>query len=141
MAFELSRLIMNLLKHTKPIEAEFDALRREIRSNNISFQKKVDQLQQSNIETERSLSNSLNTSINTVIADQQVINDTLSDQIQTIIATPDDPPPTEYYVPITGAFIIGDGLTEGDWKIIVDGTKLQFQRLESSVWTVKGEFA
>lgn len=124
---------MNLLKHTKPIEAEFDALRREIRSNNISFQKKVDQLSKENILTENSLNNT--------IATQQVINNTLSDQIQTIIATPDDPPPTEYYVPITGAFIIGDGLTEGDWKIVVDGTKLQFQRLESSVWTVKGEFS
>ena len=133
MAFELSRLIMNLLKHTKPIEAEFDALRREIRSNNISFQKKVEQLSKENISTENSLNNTIST--------QKVINSTLSDQIQTIIATPDDPPPTEYYVPITGAFIIGDGLTEGDWKIVVDGTKLQFQRLESSVWTVKGEFA
>lgn len=124
---------MNLLKHTKPIEAEFDALRREIRSNNISFQKKVDQLSKENISTENSLNNT--------IAAQQVVNSTLSDQIQTIIATPDDPPPTEYYVPITGSYIFGDGLTEGDWKIVVNGTKLQFQRLESGVWTTKGEFS
>lgn len=131
---------MNLLKHTKPIEAEFDALRREIRSNNISFQKKVDQLQQSNIETERSLSNSLNTSINTVIADQQVINDTLSDQIQTIIATPDDPPPTNYYVPADGAYYLGDGTTEGDWRIIRNGNDLEMQRLESGIWQMKARF-
>jgi len=128
MGFELSRLIMNLLKHTKPIEAEFDALRREIRSNNISFQKKVDQLSKENISTENSLNNTIVT--------QQAINSALSDQIQTIIATPDDPPPTNYYVPADGAYYLGDGTTEGDWRIIRNGNDLEIQRLESGIWNM-----
>lgn len=35
------------------------------------------------------------------------------------------------------AFVIGDGTTEGDWRIIRDGNNLVHQRLESSTWVTK----
>ena len=119
---------MNLLKHTKPIEAEFDALRREIRSNNISFQRKVDQLSQENISTDNLLNNTI------------TVQQTLVSQVDSILNEPDAPPPTDYYVPLTGAYYLGDGTTEGDWRIIRNNNNLEIQRLESSVWTVKFTF-
>jgi hypothetical protein len=35
------------------------------------------------------------------------------------------------------AVILGDGVTEGDWRMIRDGNNLVMQRLESSTWTTK----
>ncbi len=123
----------NQLKHTKALEEEFDSIRRELKMNKLSFNEELKRLT-SNISSEQRLTNDTITSQGTDIS-------TLNTQVQTILATPDDPAPTDYYVPITGTYIFGDGLTEGDWRIIVNGTKLQFQRLESSVWTSKGEFS
>lgn len=123
----------NQLKHTKPLEEEFDSIRRELRMNKLSFNEELKKLT-SNISSEQNL-------INNTITSQSTSISTLNNQVQTILATPDDPPPDDYYVPITGSYIFGDGLTEGDWRIIVNGTKLQFQRLESSVWATKGEFS
>lgn len=123
----------NQLKHTKPLEEEFDSIRRELKMNKISFNEELKRVT-SSLSSEQRLINNTVTSQGTDIS-------TLNNQVQTILATPDDPPSTEYYVPLTGAYIFGDGLTEGDWRIIVNGTKLQFQRLESSVWTTKGEFS
>lgn len=123
----------NQLKHTKPLEEEFDSIRRELKMNKISFNEELKRVT-SSLSSEQRLINNTVTSQGTDIS-------TLNNQVQTILATPDDPPSTEYYVPLTGAYIFGDGLTEGDWRIIVNGTKLQFQRLESSVWVAKGEFS
>ena len=123
----------NQLKHTKALEEEFDSIRRELKMNKLSFNEELKKIT-SNISSEQRLTNNTITSQGTDIS-------TLNTQVQTILATPDVPPPTDYYVPITGAYYFGDGLTEGDWRIIVNGTKLQFQRLESSVWTTKGEFS
>ena len=123
----------NQLKHTKALEEEFDSIRRELKMNKLSFDDGLKRLT-SNISSEQRL-------INNTITSQGTDISTLNTQVQTILATPDAPPPDDYYVPITGSYIFGDGLTEGDWRIIVNGTKLQFQRLESSVWTSKGEFS
>lgn len=35
---------------------------------------------------------------------------------------------------------IGDPSIEGAWRVVKSGTDLQFQRLESGVWTLKGSF-
>lgn len=35
---------------------------------------------------------------------------------------------------------IGPPTVEGAWRIVKSGTDLQFQRLESNVWTLKGSF-
>lgn len=123
----------NQLKHTKALEEEFDSIRRELKMNKLSFNDELKRLT-SNISSEQRL-------INNTITSQGTDISTLNNQVQTILATPDDPPPTNYYVPLTGSYIFGDGTTEGDWRIVLNGTKLQFQRLESSVWTTKGEFS
>lgn len=126
-------MAFNILKHTKPLEAEFDSVRKEILLAKAVVNQEIKKVKQSNESTDRSL--------NLTIQDQSLINSSLSGQIQTILNEPDAPPPTEYYVPITGAYIFGDGQTEGDWKIVVTGTKLSFQRLESSIWIEKGIFS
>jgi len=38
------------------------------------------------------------------------------------------------------SFIFGDASTDGSWKIIVDGSNLVVQRLESGIWVEKNAF-
>ena len=123
----------NILKHTKPLEEEFDSIRRELTSLRTNGKKEYAKIAEQ-------MNSDLN-QVNNSLTNQQTINANLTNQIDAILNEPDAPAPTEYYVPITGTYIFGDGLTEGDWRIIVDGTKLQFQRLESSIWVSKGTFA
>jgi len=123
----------NILKHTKPLEEEFDSIRRELKKNKISLDNDLKKAISDTSSEQRSINNTIATQGNSI--------SNLNTQVQTILATPDAPPPTDYYVPLTGSYYFGDGLTEGDWRIKVEGTKLQFQRLESSVWVSKGEFS
>jgi len=122
----------NILKHTKPLEEEFDSIRRELKKNKISLDSDLKKAI-SNTSSEQRLIN------NTIVTQGNSISN-LNTQVQTILATPDAPPPTDYYVPLTGSYYFGDGLTEGDWRIKLNGNFIQFQRLESGVWTSKGEF-
>jgi len=46
-------------------------------------------------------------------------------------------PDNDIVIDATSALIIGDGATEGDWRIIRSGNDLVIQRLESSTWTTK----
>lgn len=39
-----------------------------------------------------------------------------------------------------GVIYLGDPNTDGTWRIIIDGTDLRFERLESSTWVPKGAF-
>ena len=36
------------------------------------------------------------------------------------------------------AVILGDEGTDGSWKMVVNGNNLEFQRLESGTWVMKG---
>ncbi len=121
----------NQLKHTKPLEEEFDSIRRELKMNKLSFNDELKKIT-SNISSEQRLTNNTITSQGTDIS-------TLNTQVQTILATPDAPPPDDYYVPLTGAYYFGDGLTEGDWRIVLNGADLEFQKLVSTVWDTKGK--
>lgn len=38
----------------------------------------------------------------------------------------------------SGTIIVGDGTTDGSWKIMSSGSTLSFQRLESASWVEKG---
>ena len=121
----------NQLKHTKPLEEEFDSIRRELKMNKLSFDDGIKRLT-SNISSEQRLTNNTITSQGTDIS-------TLNDQVQTILATPDAPPPDNYYVPLTGAYYFGDGLTAGDWRIVMNSPNLEIQIFDGSVWTMKLE--
>ena len=52
------------------------------------------------------------------------------------VYTPNNPPPAGSN-PTLNSVIFGDGVTDGSWRIIVVGTNLSIQRLESGVWVEK----
>lgn len=45
---------------------------------------------------------------------------------------------TDIYLPSTGNVYLGSPTVDGSWRIVINGTGLEFQRRESSTWVMKG---